>query len=128
MCWLLQAVEEDTGAGEQLFCFAMYLPFRRAVSGRAGLRRSGSAATPAASSLRPISNTAAVKSSKEARKETAAGVSYEEMRYANPLALPRLPIPRLEDTVSRYLQVKAEDRVLCSRVSGACFARPAFYV
>lgn len=32
-------------------------------------------------------------------------VSFKDMVYGNPLRLPRLPIPSLEDTVSRYLQV-----------------------
>lgn len=83
--------------------FDMSLPFRRAVAGRTGLRRNGSAATPA--SFRPISNTAAVKSKEDKETTQAAAVSYDEMRYGNPLSLPRLPIPRLEDTVARYLQV-----------------------
>lgn len=32
-------------------------------------------------------------------------MSYNDMVNGNPLDLPRLPIPKLEDTVSRYLQV-----------------------
>lgn len=77
---------------------------RRAVGVRTGLGRGNYASSPAFS--RPISNTAAVKS-KEGEKQQAA-LSYDEMRYGNPLALPRLPIPTLEDTVARYLQVYVE--------------------
>lgn len=33
-------------------------------------------------------------------------VSYKDMAYGNPLGLPRLPIPALDDTVSRYLEVR----------------------
>lgn len=32
-------------------------------------------------------------------------VSFVDMVYGNPLGLPRLPIPTLQDTVKRYLQV-----------------------
>lgn len=81
----------------------MSLPFRRAVAGRAGLRRNGPAATPA--SFRPLSNTAATKSKEDKEKQQAGGISYDEMRFTNSLELPRLPIPRLEDTVAKYLQV-----------------------
>lgn len=101
------------------FIIAMSLPCRRAVAGRARIRRSVSAAAPA--SFRLISNTAVKSKEKEKEKETAA-VSYEEMRYGNPLALPRLPIPRLEDTMSRYLQVWIE-RVLFFKVV-RCFRVP----
>ncbi|CAN0017914.1 unnamed protein product, partial [Ectocarpus fasciculatus] len=38
------------------------------------------------------------------RPLSSKGVSYDDMAHGNPLDLPRLPIPKLEDTVSRYLQ------------------------
>lgn len=82
----------------------MSLPLRRAAATRtAGFRRNGPAAV--ALSCRPISNTTAVKSKLEEGKEQA-GISFKDMLHGNPLSLPRLPIPQLEDTVSRYLQVR----------------------
>lgn len=39
-------------------------------------------------------------------------VSFKDMVYGNPLGLPRLPIPELKDTVSRYLQVRSFERCL----------------
>lgn len=87
----------------------MSLSFRRTVAGRAGLRRNACAAATTPASIRHISSTATVKSGGETEPQPAAtGVSYDEMRYGNPLALPRLPIPKLEDTVARYLQVRIE--------------------
>lgn len=37
------------------------------------------------------------------------GVSFVDMMYGNPLGLPRLPIPPLQETVKRYLQVNTDD-------------------
>ncbi|CAM9330454.1 unnamed protein product [Ectocarpus sp. 12 AP-2014] len=63
------------------------LPFRSAAcaTGTAGRRFRSSTH----SSFRPLSSKA---------------VSYNDMVNGNPLDLPRLPIPKLDDTVTRYLQ------------------------
>lgn len=50
-------------------------------------------------SRRPVSSSAPPQQKKQ-------HVSFKDMVYGNPLGLPRLPIPKLEDTVSRYLKVR----------------------
>lgn len=54
---------------------------------------------------RPVSSSAPPQQKKQ-------HVSFKDMAYANPLGLPRLPIPDLEDTVSRYLEVRASKMYL----------------
>lgn len=39
-------------------------------------------------------------------------VSFVDMAYGNPLQLPRLPIPTLEGTMAKYLEVRIEYVVL----------------
>lgn len=75
---------------------------------RAGFGRSSRhrLAAPAAAWCRPVSGTPAVKGKGEGHNSQT--LAYNDMLYGNnPLRLPRLPIPKLEDTVSRYLQVRA---------------------
>lgn len=52
-------------------------------------------------------------------------MAYNDMLYGNnPLRLPRLPIPKLEDTVSRYLQVRILGVVRLLAVLVVCSASP----
>ena len=82
---------------------AMSLPARSAASSRARFPMGG---LVGAVSHRPVS------SAPQAVTTEKQHVSFKDMVYGNPLSLPRLPIPELKDTVSRYLQVRASERCL----------------
>lgn len=52
------------------------------------------------------------------------GIPFVDMMYGNPLGLPRLPIPPLQETIKRYLQVINDGarawifQFLCAKVTG----------
>lgn len=51
-------------------------------------------------------------------QQSQSSVSFVDMAYKNPLGLPRLPIPTLQDTVKRYLQVFKDDaHITCGVMS-----------
>lgn len=81
----------------------MSLPVRRAASSRARLPMSGL--------VHGVSHRPASSASKAMTNEKQH-VSFKDMVYGNPLGLPRLPIPELKDTVSRYLQVRSSETCL----------------
>ena len=81
----------------------MSLPVRRVASSRARL--------PVSGLVRGVSHRPASSASKAMANEKQH-VSFKDMVYGNPLGLPRLPIPELKDTVSRYLQVCSSESCL----------------
>lgn len=57
---------------------------------------------------RSFSNTAKIRDAHGRQVESVpTTVSFKEMAHGNPLGLPRLPIPALQDTMSRYLEVRS---------------------